>query len=777
MSDRKAPTTGPQSASTAELSDHVREIEDSFRLLIENVKNHGIFLMDAEGRIASWNIGVERLFGYNADEVIAQPFSRLFPSDQSQTADAELDRAKAEGRASNDRWLVRKNGTKLWCNGATIARRDSEGKLIGFAEVVRDLTHERETGEALKDALAYANNIIATLREPFLVLDRNLRVIRANHAFYTTFHVSNEETENRFIYELGNHQWDIPRLRMLLEQLLSNSHPIHDFEVEHTFPALGHRIMLLNACRLESLNGHADLILLAIEDIDDRRRAAKKIEVSEVRYRRLFEAAQDAILILDNDTAKVIDANPFICDLLGYTRDELMGKELWEIGLFTDIEANRAATDQLKEKGYIRYEHIPLETKTGQSRAVEFVSNVYAVDGTKVIQCNIRDVTDRKRAEDALKEGDRRKNEFLAMLSHELRNPLAPIRYALNIVQMRGQEGEAAGQAWATIERQVETLVRLVDDLLDMSRISRGKISLHKQRVDVATIVARAIESSRPLIEARRHELQVTLPDEPMLVDADVTRMAQVLLNLLNNAAKYTPEGGRIWVTAEKGPGDVAIRVRDNGMGIPAEVLPAMFDLFRQDERTLDRAEGGLGIGLTLVRSLTELHEGTVEASSVGPGQGSEFVVRLPLLKGALPPAAPAKDDDTEPFKSSSRRRILVLDDNRDSAESLAMLLRLVGHDVRTVHDGRQALVVAEIYSPDLVLLDIGLPGMDGYEVARRLRAQPWIGQTKLVALTGFGGEEDRRQAQSAGLDHHLVKPVDFDALRELLAALDPSMD
>ncbi len=404
MSDGKAPTTGAQTDSTTELSDPVREIEESFRLLIENVNDHGIFLMDVEGRIASWNIGVERLFGYSADEVIAQPFSRLFPSDQSQTADAELDRAKAEGRASNDGWLVRKNGTKRWCNGVTIARRDSEGKLIGFAEVVRDLTLERETGEALQDALAYANNIIATLREPFLILDRDLRVIRANDAFYRTFQVSEEETENRFIYELGNHQWDIPSLRVLLEKLLSNSDRVRDFEVEHTFPVLGQRSMLLNACRLESLNCDAKLILLAIEDIDVRRRAARKVEVSEVRYRRLFpgRTAQDAIPHPRQRYGQDHRRQPVYLRFVGLQPwTSCWGRELWEIGLFKDIEANRAAFRQLREHGYIRYEHLPLETKTGQSRAVEFVSNVYAVDGTNVIQCNIRDVTDRKRVEDA----------------------------------------------------------------------------------------------------------------------------------------------------------------------------------------------------------------------------------------------------------------------------------------------------------------------------------------------------------------------------------------
>ncbi len=538
-----------------------------------------------------------------------------------------------------------------------------------------------------------------------------------------------------------------------------------------------------HAAPIRKADGEVVGVVLVFRDLTEQRRrerqTAVQIEADTVRYRRLFESAQDVILLLDYDTATIIDANPYSCAFLGYGPDELMGKELWQIGLFRDPEANRAARQELQDKGYIRYDDLPLRTKTGQGRIVEFISNVYTVAGKKVIRCNLQDMTERRRAEDALKEASRRKDEFLAMLAHELRNPLAPIRNALHIVQMRGPERrQAVRQAWAIIERQVENLSRLVDDLLDVSRIGQGKISLRKQPVDVATVVARAVESSRPLIDARRHELQVTLPGELLPVDADVTRMAQVVLNLLNNAAKYTPEGGCIRLTVEKvsrggeAAEEVAIRVRDNGMGIPADVLPRIFDLFAQAERTLARAEGGLGIGLTLVRRLTELHGGSVEASSEGPGQGSEFVVRLPLLPRSSPTAA-ASTAAHPPVTGAPTRRVLVVDDNRDSAESLAMLLRLVGHDVRTVHDGRQALVVAEAYRPDFVLLDIGLPGMDGYEVAKRLRAEPWGSEMKLVALTGYGGEEDRRRSQAAGFAQHLIKPVDFDTLLATLAALE----
>jgi CheY-like chemotaxis protein len=357
------------------------------------------------------------------------------------------------------------------------------------------------------------------------------------------------------------------------------------------------------------------------------------------------------------------------------------------------------------------------------------------------------------------------------MLAHELRNPLAPIQNALQLVRRGNQEQRPeVREAHEIINRQVENMIRLVDDLLDVSRITCGKIQLQKECVDLAAIVARAIEGARPLIDARRHILDVKLPEEALTLEADPVRLAQVLWNLLNNAAKYTPEGGRIWLTAAKQQREVVVRVRDTGLGISAEMLPRVFDLFTQMERTLDRAEGGLGIGLTLVRRLTEMHGGTVKALSGGPGQGSEFVVRLPLAADDIL-AMKAKDFSGRDERAgpASGNRILVVDDNRDSAESLAMLLRLFGNDVRTAYDGRLALEVATAYRPDMVLLDIGLPGMNGLEVCRRLRGQSKEPQPLIVAMTGYGQEEDRRRSEEAGFNAHLVKPVDLVALEQLL--------
>jgi CheY-like chemotaxis protein/two-component sensor histidine kinase len=356
------------------------------------------------------------------------------------------------------------------------------------------------------------------------------------------------------------------------------------------------------------------------------------------------------------------------------------------------------------------------------------------------------------------------------MLAHELRNPLAPVRNALHVLRMKCVGDPLVERLGEMMTRQVGHLARLVDDLLDVSRITRGKVELRKEHVALESVVARAVEATRPLIDARHHELSISIPPEPICLDADPTRLVQILVNLLTNAAKYTAEGGRIWLTASREGSEAVVSVHDTGIGIPPHMLPKVFDLFTQDDRTLDRAEGGIGIGLTLVRSLVELHGGSVLATSAGPGRGSEFVVHLP----ALPYDPSRKDADKVADQSpwAPPRRVLIVDDNVDSAESLAMLLSLTGHSVRTAHDGPSAIQAARAHWPDVILLDIGLPRMDGYEVARRLRQEPEMAAVMLIAMTGYGQDEDRRKTREAGFDLHLVKPVDADELTHIFARL-----
>ena len=371
-----------------------------------------------------------------------------------------------------------------------------------------------------------------------------------------------------------------------------------------------------------------------------------------------------------------------------------------------------------------------------------------------------------------LRDADRKKDEFLALLAHELRNPLAPIRNAVEFLRLKGPSDPELQEARDMIERQIVHMVRLVDDLLDVSRITRGKVELHIERLDLARIIQTALETSRPLVEASKQELFVDLPTEPLAIECDLTRLAQVVSNLINNSAKYTREGGRIWLSARKDHHWAEISVRDNGLGIPSNMLPQVFEMFTQVDRTLGRSHGGLGIGLTVVRRLVEMHGGTVEARSEGLDKGSEFVVRLPLSTEPPDDSAGVADKD-RPRRSSTARRILVVDDNLDSAQSLAMVLRVSGHDVRLAHDGPGALQLSREFRPELVLLDIGLPGMDGYEVARRMRQMPETIGAMLVAQTGWGQEEDRRRSRAAGFHDHLIKPLDPGDLQSLLERLN----
>jgi len=381
-----------------------------------------------------------------------------------------------------------------------------------------------------------------------------------------------------------------------------------------------------------------------------------------------------------------------------------------------------------------------------------------------------REVIERARAEEALQEADRNKNEFLAMLAHELRNPLAPIHNALQLMCMQ-PSAEQSQWAQEVIQRQLAYLTRLVDDLLDVSRITRGKIALTREPLEVATLITRALETIGPLLQERGHTLTLQVPAEPLRVDGDSTRLIQALGNVLGNAAKYTDRGGRIELICVRQETEVEIHVRDNGIGIPAELLPRIFDLFTQLDRRSDQSAGGLGIGLALVRRLVEMHGGSISALSAGAGAGSEFVIRLPLLSHEL---VRAHDESGEQAHDTpmTPRRILLADDNPDALESLATVLRLRGHEVYSARNGVAALETAARHMPELALVDIGMPLVDGYEVARRIRAQEWGKAIKLVALTGWGQDSDRRRSQEAGFDAHLVKPLDFDKLTAVLAEL-----
>jgi signal transduction histidine kinase len=379
------------------------------------------------------------------------------------------------------------------------------------------------------------------------------------------------------------------------------------------------------------------------------------------------------------------------------------------------------------------------------------------------------DISERKRVEEALRAADRNKNDFLAMLAHELRNPLAPIRNGLQVMRMSGVQGDMAAEACTMMERQLGHMVRLIDDLLDVSRITKGKVNLQKERIAIASVVQDAVETCRQQIDASGHTLTLSLPDKPLFVNADRTRLAQVFANLLNNSAKYTHPGGHIELAVRREGAGVAVSVKDNGTGIQRELLPHIFEAFMQADRSLERSQGGLGIGLSLVRGLVQMHGGTVEARSDGPGAGSEFIVRL---SDVVSPALDETGSSVRATDDAPHYRILIVDDNQDAAVSLAMMLKLMGHETMTVHDGQAAVESAAAFRPEVVLLDIGLPKLNGYDACRRIRAQEGGQRVVLIALTGWGQDEDKRHSKEAGFNFHMIKPVDPQALHRLLEGL-----
>jgi PAS domain S-box-containing protein len=512
-------------------------------------------------------------------------------------------------------------------------------------------------------------------------------------------------------------------------------------------------------------------------DLTERRRQEQEVRHSEERFRLMVEAVQDyAIFMLDPD-GRVASWNAGAERIKGYLPSEILGQHFSQFYPPERVAAGWPEHELAVARATGRFEDEGWRVRKDGSRfwANVVITAVHDQTGelrgfTKVT----RDLTERRRIETLEAEG-KQINEFLAMLGHELRNPLAPIRNAVAVMGAKGTADPTTAWAREVIERQVAHLSRLVDDLLDVGRITSGKITLQRESIALASVISRALEAVGPLQDQRRQVLDVDLGPDPVTVEGDATRLVQVVVNLLTNASKYTPEGGHVWVRLRREGHEAVLSVRDDGVGMPAELVATVFDIFVQGDRSLDRAEGGLGIGLTLVERLLALHGGTITASSAGPGQGSEFVVRLPVAepRPADPSADPSPASPAKAAGARSRRlRVLVVDDNHDAMESLGMLLGFWGHEVLTAGDGSAALDLVRQHRPHVVLLDIGLPGIDGYEVARRIRAQEGIGKPVLVAMTGYGQAEDRQRAREAGFALHLVKPVEPDALQRALAVV-----
>ncbi len=515
--------------------------------------------------------------------------------------------------------------------------------------------------------------------------------------------------------------------------------------------------------------------VLVFRDVTQRSRD----EEMRSRLAAIVESSQDAII------SKTLDGvirtwNAGARRLFGYEVDEAVGQSITILIPKDRLDEERQILARLVKGERIEHYETVRVAKDGTRLDISLtISPIRDSEGRIVGASKVaRDVTERREAEEALrvamealKEADRRKDEFLAVLAHELRNPLAPLRNGLQVMRLAPGDSAAVAKSRDIMDRQLSHLVRLVDDLLDVSRISCNKVELRRSRVLLADAVSSAVEAARPALDAAGHELTIALPPEPVHVDADLTRLAQVLGNLLNNSIKYTGRGGHIWLTAARENDQVLIEVRDDGIGIPAFALPNLFEIFSQVDRSIERSAGGLGIGLALVKGLVEMHGGTVEARSPGPGKGSTFVLRLPILRDQVEPS-PMTPAEGGSDSTGLKRRILVADDNQDSATSMAMMLQLLGKEVRTAHDGLAAVELAGQFRPQVILMDIGMPKLNGYEATRRIREQPWGRDMAIVALTGWGQDPDRARSKEAGCDHHLVKPVDLPDLEKLLAEL-----
>ncbi len=793
-----------------------REAEEAMRLIearqaaILRASSDAIITIDVGGAVVAMNPAAEKIFGYSRQEAIGQKLETLIVPESLQSSHrGGLKRLQVTGEAKvlNQRLempAVRKDGSQIMVElfihqleGSNppqytgfvkdITRQKEAEHALGErmklltlgSEIGRALTENKPLDEMLKQC---ASAIVTHLDGAFAriwILDApdQVLVLRASSGLYE--HIDGAHGR----VPVG--QFKIGRIAQNRTPHLTNNVvgdpevPEQDWaEREGMTSFVGYPLIVddevigvmamfarhtLSAYTMAAIASVADQIALGIDRKHAEETLANLLARESERSRRLQQLGA-ASLTLNSATNT--------SSVLGVVNAE--AKQLLGVSHSNVIFEGQATTPS--ENGLVA----PLIGRSGRLLGYIHLHGKRNGDFTEDDEAILKQLAhmaavafDNARLYEELREGDLKKDEFLAMLAHELRNPLAPIRNSLKIMRMAGQDPSTLETNRVMIERQVQQMVRLVDDLLDLSRITRGKMQIHKSRVDLSAILASAIESSRPLIDQLHHELIVNQPSDPILVDADSVRMSQVFVNLLNNAAKYTEPGGKITVSVKRESESVAVHVRDTGVGISTEMLSRVFDMFTQADQSLERSQGGLGIGLTLVRRLVEMHDGSVEAFSDGAGKGCEFIVHMPVIGQTVEIKPVVGTSESEHPQARKKGRVLVVDDNRDSADSLAMLLRLEGSEVRIAYDGIEAVDAAKNFEPAVILLDIGLPRLNGYEAARRIRENAAAGgQPILIALTGWGQDEDKRRSKEAGFDHHMVKPVDPDVLAKLLNSL-----
>ena len=742
----------------------------TLRTFVGSISDYAILLLDPAGYIKSWNPGVEAIKGYTAAEVINTHFSRSYPPDSLAHGLPEhgLRIATQVGRFEDEGWRLRKDGSRFWADIVISALRDSHGKLIGFAELTRDLTERRKHEDAVRQSEERFRSLVDSVKDyAIFMLDTGGHV--------TTWNAGAQQIKGYTADEIVGQHFS----RFYPPEAIQRGFPDYELRaagIEGRFEDEGWRI------RKDGSRFWANVIITAIRDADGRLTGFSKItrdlterkaheealRTSEARFRLLVDGVTEYAIVMLDQSGAVVSWNPGAQRIFGYAAAEVMGKHCSRFFTSEDIAANlpwrqlakaRRAERLLEEGWRVRKDGRQFWAATATSALHDSQGGLYGFASV------IQDLTQRHQAE-ALADAARRMQEFIAMLAHELRNPLAPIRNAVEFMGRKGLGDPLLESMRQTIDRQSRHLTKLLDDLLEVNRIARGHFAIERVRIDLRDVIARSVETSRPLLDAREHRFSITAPDEPLWVDGDAVRLTQAVVNLLNNAAKYTPAGGEISLAVARINGELEIRIRDNGRGIRADQLEHIFDLFVQVDPDYRDAVGGLGVGLALVRRVIELHGGHVLARSAGIGQGSEFILRLPSAADAqhavqLTPA-------TAPEQPLRRLRVLVVDDNADAAASLEALLIELDQDVRAITDGRKAVSVAESFKPQVVLLDIGLPYVSGYDIAAQLRQH--AGRAPLlVAVTGWGQDADRDRARQAGFDLHFVKPISEHAIRDVL--------
>ncbi|HET6326235.1 MAG TPA: CHASE3 domain-containing protein [Planctomycetaceae bacterium] len=758
--------------SLAKSASAIHEQREWLRTTLASIGD-AVIATDVGGRVAFVNPIAESLTGWTNAAALGQPLEKVFEIVNEQTRNTVENpalRALREGTIvglANHTVLIARDGAEHAIDDSAAPIRDEQQRVVGVVLVFRDVGERRAAERALQTSEARKAAVLRASLDSVITVDARGRIIEFNPAAEALFGYSHDEAISQDINRLFSAEsgafWSVNGDGSLAQEAASKFNTRQEATARRRDG--DERLIEFVITPLEG--SQPPLYSIFSRDITQQREAQEQVSrllTGEKHRAELLSHLARASLTIHSATSR-----ESVMGVIKSEASEIVGAKRVDVLLGRDGA-------ELPPGGIA----VPLVGRDGQPFARLLLAEKVAGDFTADDQAILNQLAliaavaiDNADLYEELRSHDRHKDEFLATLAHELRNPLAPIRSALEVMRLAEDDPSVLNESQTMIDRQVKQMVRLIDDLLDLSRISRGKIELRKERIDLADALKSAVETSRPLIAESGHQLETDLDPQPMLLDADLTRLAQVFLNLLNNSAKYTAPGGRIWLSSAREGDFTVVRVRDNGVGIPPQMLGRIFEMFTQVERSLERAQGGLGIGLTLVRRLVEMHGGTVEAKSEGLGTGSEFTVRIPLAPFAHPASSDGQPGDHPSTSAQKRRRILVVDDNQDAANSLAMLLRIKGHDVRTAYDGISAVDVAALYKPDVVLLDVGLPRLNGFDAARRIREAEHGKNIVLVALTGWGHAEDRRRSKEAGFDHHFVKPADPNMLDTVLNSLN----